>query len=86
MLASSSENKALNSWYSSGMSMGAPFVGGASMASTSAELIIKVLAFSFRRRSFFTVFRKAVSDMAAMLIAPSFCGLGGMSKVSALVV
>ena len=85
-MASSSENQALHSWYSSGMSMGATFVGGASMVSMSAELIMKVLAFSYRRRSFFMVFRNAVSDMAAMLIAPSCCGLGGMSKVSALVV
>ena len=66
--------------------MDAPFVGGASMASMSAELIMKVLAFSYRWLSFFTVFRNAVNDMAAMLIAPSCCGLGGMSKVSALVV
>ena len=51
-----------------------------------AALIMKVLAFSYRRRSFFTVFRNAVSDIAAMLIAPSYCGLGVMSKVSALVV
>ena len=56
------------------------------MASMSAELIMKVLAPSYRRRSFFTVFRKAVNDMAAILIAPSCWGLGGMSKVSALVV
>ena len=85
-MASSSENKALNSWYSSGISMDAPFIGGARMASMSAERIMKVLAFSYRRRSFFTVFQNAVSDMAAKLIAPSCCGLGGMSKVSALVV
>ena len=66
--------------------MGNPFAGGASMASMSAELIMKVLAPSLRRRSFFTVFRKSVSDMAAILLAPSCCDLGGMSKVSALVV
>ena len=51
--------------------------------SMSAEHIMKVLAFSYRRHSFFTVFQNAVSDMAALLIAPSCCGLGGMSKVSA---
>ena len=65
------------------MSIGAPFAVGASMVSLSAELIMKVLVHSYRRRSFFTVFRKAVSDMAEVLIAPCCWGLGGMSKVSA---
>lgn len=85
LLAPASENRVRNSWYSSGMSMGASLAGGSSMASMSAELIAKVEDSSCRRFSFLAIFLNAVSETAAMLIGSAGCAVtgGGVSCAAA---
>ena len=68
LLASASEKKVRNSWYSSGMSMGASLSGGSSIALMSATLIAKVDACSRRRFSFLAILLNAGSETAAMLM------------------